>query len=347
MKNQMQALKSAGLSLLLSSTASLAEAGNGDLQARARLPKGAATQPAFSVQGHLLRTDSRIADLLNHPAFGGFARRLLPWDERPYDGEMLLSNISTLLPYHSKVVPAVVVGALNRMIGDASQGKTVFFDVYSEAQKLSDPSRRHTGLFFFRGKPSAPFAIIAPGGGFAYVGSVHEGFPYALEINKQGYNAFVLKYRTGSGGEVATQDLAAAISYIFDHAATLGVSTQDYSVWGSSAGARMVAAIGSHGTEAFGGKQLSKPATVVMAYTGHSDYSSNEPPTFVVVGEHDGIAPPAIMERRVAALRKAGTPVEYHKYADLGHGFGTGAGTSAEGWVLEATRFWERFMVTR
>lgn len=195
-----------------------------------------------------------------------------------------------------------------------------------------------------RGKPGAPFAIIAPGGGFAYVGSVHEGFPYAVYINQQGYNAFVLKYRTGLGGRVATQDLAAAMTYIFENATALGVSTQAYSVWGSSAGARMAASIGSHGVAAFGGKPLPKPATVVMAYIGHADVSADEPPTFVVVGEHNGIAPPAIMERRVATLRQTGTPVDYHRYTDLGHGFGTGAGTSAEGWVLEATRFWQRFI---
>ena len=30
------------------------------------------------------------------------------------------------------------------------------------------------------------------------------------------------------------------------------------------------------------------------------------------------------MERRVEALRKSGTPVEYHEYEGLGHGFGLG-----------------------
>jgi len=59
-----------------------------------------------------------------------------------------------------------------------------------------------------------------------------------------------------------------------------------------------------------------------MAYSAHSDYSANEPPTFVVIGEDDGIAPPAAMERRVTALRNLGTRVEFRKYADLGHGFG-------------------------
>ena len=152
----------------------------------------------------------------------------------------------------------------------------------------------------------------------------------------------MLRYRAGSGGAIATQDLAAALSYIFRNAAGLGVSTDGYSLWGSSAGARMAAAIGSHGVARFGGDDLPKPSAVVMAYTGHVDVSSDEPPTFVVVGEHDGIAPPSAMERRIAALRHAGTVVEYHKYKNLGHGFGLGTGTSAEGWIDDAVRFWEK-----
>jgi acetyl esterase/lipase len=78
-----------------------------------------------------------------------------------------------------------------------------------------------------------------------------------------------------------------------------------------------------------------------MAYTAHSDYAAVEPPTFVVVGEDDGIAPPAAMKRRVEALRKSGTKVDYREYKGLGHGFGLGIGTSAEGWVFDAVRFWE------
>jgi acetyl esterase/lipase len=81
-----------------------------------------------------------------------------------------------------------------------------------------------------------------------------------------------------------------------------------------------------------------------MAYTGHSDVSNDEPPTFVVVGDLDGIAPPSTMERRVRALRNAGTLVEYRQFEGVGHGFGLGTGTNAEGWVAPAVRFWERAM---
>lgn len=289
-----------------------------------------------------LSANSSIRDLLNHPAFSGFARRILPWDDRSYDENMPLAEIGSLLPYHTQVRPETVVGSLNRMIDDVGKGRTVFYDIYTEAQKRADPTKEQTGLFFFRGMPGAPFAVISPGGGFAYVGSVHEGFPYAAEISSKGYNAFVLKYRVGQGGAVATQDLAAAISYIFENADALGAGTQGYSLWGSSAGARMAASIGSPGVARFGGKDLPKPSAVVMAYTAHSDHSADEPPTFVAVGEQDGIAPPSTMEQRIAVLRRVGTEVEYRKYPNLGHGFGPGIDTSAEGWVVDAIRFWER-----
>ena len=294
-----------------------------------------------------LDAKSTLRDLLRHPAFAGFAHLILPWDDRAYDEQMPLTRIGSLLPYHTHVDPETVAAGLNRMIDDAASGKTVFYRFYSDARTQQEPAKGNTGLFFFRGRPGAPFAVIAPGGGFSYVASVHEGFPYAVAISGKGYNAFVLRYRAEQGGTVATQDLAAAVSYILGNAATLGVSPTGYSLWGSSAGARMAAAIGSYGAAKYGGGNAPKPSAVVMAYTAHSDYSSSEPSTFVVVGEQDGIAPPAVMEKRVEALRRAGTAVEYHRYKGLGHGFGLGTGTSADGWVRAAIRFWERSMPKR
>jgi acetyl esterase/lipase len=294
-----------------------------------------------------LRIDDTIGDVLEHPAFAGFGRLLLPWDDRRYETTMRLREIGSLLPYHTHVDPSVVVSSLNRMIDDAAVGRTVFHDFYTDAEKKAEPSRRNTGLFFFRGKPGAPFAVIAPGGGFAYVASVHEGFPFAVEISNRGYNAFVLKYRAGQGGRIATEDLAAALTYIFRNAGELGVTTADYSLWGSSAGARMAASIGSHGTARFGAAPLPRPAAVMLLYTGHSDLAPSEPPTFVAVGETDGIAAPAVMERRVAALRRAGTDVEYHRYPGVGHGFGLGVGTNAEGWIADAVRFWAKHIKQR
>jgi acetyl esterase/lipase len=287
-----------------------------------------------------LRVDDTVGDMLEHPALAGFGRLLLPWDDRRADTSLQLREIGSLLPYHSHVDPVVVVSSLNRMIDDAAAGRAVFHDFYTASEKAAERSRQHTGLFFFRGKPGAPFAVIAPGGGFAYVGSVHEGFPYAVEISTRGFNAFVLKYRAGLGERTATEDLAAALTYLFRNADALGVTTAGYSLWGSSAGARMAASIGSYGAARFGGAPLPRPSAVVLLYTGHSDLGPSAPPTFVAVGENDGIAPPAVMERRIAALRRAGTDVAYRRYPGVGHGFGLGVGTSAAGWIADAVRFW-------
>ncbi len=291
--------------------------------------------------GHL-GVDDQIQNILRHPAFAGFSRLLLPWDGRSYDEQMSLRQIGELLPYHSHIEPRIAVAALNRMIDDAASGHKVFHDIYTPAQKQADPAKQRSGLFFYRGKPGAPFAIIAPGGGFAYVGSLHEGFPYAMEISQRGYNALVLKYRTGLGGQAATEDLAAAISYIHENHAELQVDTKNYSAWGSSAGARMVASIGSHGLSRYGGGDFPKPSVVVMAYTSHSDHSGSEPPTFAIVGSGDGISPPAAMDSRVKALRSAGTEVQFRIVEGVGHGFGLGGGTGAEGWVGDAVQFWEK-----
>jgi acetyl esterase/lipase len=297
---------------------------------------------------HIQVNDS-VSAIIDHPAFKGFSRYLMPWDNREYNGEMPLSNIGQLMPYHRHVEPRVVVDAINRMIDDINAGNTIFYDFYTEQQKRTDLSKRTTGLFFFRGRPGSPFAVVCPGGGFSYVGSLHEGFPLAAAISspsdgrRNGYNAFVIKYRVGSE-RLATEDLAAALSFIIANAKTLEVSVNDYSVWGSSAGARIAANIGTYGVAYYGGDAMPKPAIVVIAYTGHSDYSNGDPPTFTIVGERDGIAPPALMERRVNAMRDTGVEVEFQIYENIGHGFGLGTGTTAEGWQYDAIRFWKKYI---
>lgn len=294
------------------------------------------------VERRHIDTDDTVSDVVNHPAFKGFGRFILPL-ERSYDGNMQLTRIGTLLPYHSNVDPRAAVATINAIIDIAASGRTIFYDIYTEGQKSQSPSKKDTGLFFFRGTPGAPFVLVCAGGGFSYVGSVHESFPHAIELSRRGYNAFALQYRTG-GAEVACEDLAAAISFILERAKELDVGTGTYALWGSSAGARMVAYLGSYGPTAYGGGNWPRPAVVVMAYTGHSDYTKNDPPTFALVGDRDGIASPSSMKRRIDALLKLGIDAEFHLYRDVGHGFGLGAGTNAEGWLDEAIRFQEKYM---
>lgn len=288
-------------------------------------------------------TRSTIGEIVNHSAFEGFGRFLFPLRGDNYDRNMPLSQVGRLLPYHQNIVADSAATLLNRMVHRVQAGERIFYDIYTAAQKQADPSKENTGLFFFRGTPGKPFAVVCAGGGFAYVGSIHESFPHADYLSRQGYNVFAIQYRTG-GAQVACEDLAAAISFIFRNAKELNVDTEGYSLWGGSAGARMAAYLGSYGASAYGGDDLPRPSTVVMQYTGHTDYTRNDPPTFAVIGENDGIASPAVMQRRIDNLKAAGIDAELHIYPNLGHGFGMGYGTSAEGWIDLALRFWEKHL---
>lgn len=283
--------------------------------------------------------ESRIEDVQNDPAFDGFGRLLFPTNTYYYSGDTLEELEFT---YYSHIDPDETVEIVNTLYDRVEAGQTVFYDIYTEQEKKADPAKRDTGLFYFKGNPGEKFAIYNAGGAFAFVGAMQDSFPHALELSKKGYNAFALIYRPGA--QTACEDLARAITFIFDHAQELEVDTACYSLWGGSAGARMAAWLGTYGPAAFGGDDLPRPGTVVMQYTGLGEYSEEDPPTYACVGDRDGIAPWQIMKARLDAMRADGIPTEFHRYPGLGHGFGLGTGTSAEGWLDDAVDFWEQQM---
>ena len=316
-------------------------AGAPDGQVHVPATSPAATDHADPWGGEQVNQDTPVLDVVHDAAFAGFGQFLFPRGETLTDRSMTLGQIDALLPYHSCIRAETTVDVIASMQERVRAGETIFYDIYTEQEKQEDPSKANTGLFFFRGAPDAPFAIVSAGGGFSYVGSIHESLPHALALSRQGYHAFALQYRTG-GAQVACEDLAAAITFVFAHAQELGVNPQGYSLWGGSAGARMAAYLGSYGPAAFGGAELPRPAAVIMQYTGHSDFTANDPPTYACVGENDGIANWRTMRRRIDALNARGIPTEFHHYPNLGHGFGLGIGTTAEGWIDDAIAFWNR-----
>lgn len=280
---------------------------------------------------------TKITDVINDPVFGDYGRLIFPVESGYYSGNTL-GNLK--LTWYNNIDPDTTVEIVNYMKSEASQGATLFYDIYTEEEKAADPDKEDTGLFFFKGNPGEKFAVCNAGGAFAYVGAMQDSFPHALELSKKGYNAFALIYRPGA--QTACEDLSRAIAFIFDHADELEVDTEDYSLWGGSAGARMAAWVGRYGTETFGERELPQPATVVMQYTGLNDYSENDPPTFVTVGKNDGIADWRIMKQRLDVMSQIGIPTEFHSYPGLRHGFGIGKGTVAEGWLDQAVDFWEK-----
>ena len=282
---------------------------------------------------------TRIDEVNSYPAFGDWGRMIFPVDTGYYSGGTLGS---LRLTWYSNIQPAKTVEIVNYMREKADAGEQIFYRIYTDEEIAADPWKADTGLFFFKGHPGAKVAICNAGGGFAYVGAMHDSFPHALELSKKGYNAFALIYRPSA--QTACEDLARAIAFIHEHADAMEVDATDYSLWGGSAGARMAAWLGSYGTAAFGEKDYSRPGAVIMQYTGLSEVFGNEPPTYNCVGTSDGIASYRTMERRIAAIQANGTDAMIEVFPGLPHGFGLGTGTVADGWINNAVAFWERNM---
>lgn len=291
---------------------------------------------------------SKIVEVIKNPAFGTWGHLIFPWDEKTrYSATMTMRDAPTLHLWHTNFDVDLMVDGVNRMIDDINEGKKVFYDIYTQEQKAQDHSKNLTGLFFLRGEPGKPFAVICPGGGFYYVGSLHEGFPLALELNKRGFNAFVLKYRVGQWETVASHDLIAAVHFIQSHAEELAVAKDNYSLWGGSAGARMC----SNVTYGEGGikrpDELLTPVAAIIAYTyfaGNPSFTKDDPAAYFIVGTNDWIVPWKEVQKRSQIMEKIGIPVECHILKNTQHGFGVGTHTPAEGWMQQAMNFWEKNM---
>lgn len=298
-------------------------------------------RPVYAEEMTGVTENTKVMDVIEDPDFEGFGRLIFPAD-KTIDPDLELKDVGDILTWYNYVNPERTVEIVNYMKEQAEEGEQIFYDIYTEEEKAEDPDKENTGLFFFRGDPGEKFAVVNAGGGFAYVAAMHDSFPQALELSKKGYNAFVLIYRPGA--QTACEDLARAIAFIIENQEELDVDVTDYSLWGGSAGARMAAWLGSYGTEAFGEDAYPAPAAVVMEYTGLSDVTGNEPPTYACVGTSDGIAYYRTVEDYISRIQENGTPAQVEVFEGLPHGFGLGEETVAEGWLENAVDFWEENM---
>ena len=80
---------------------------------------------ANGIYAHITTNDS-VRHIVNHPAFKGFGQYLLPWDNSTNYDDTPLRNVGSLLPYHNHVDPDIVVAAVNHMIDEINDGKTIF-----------------------------------------------------------------------------------------------------------------------------------------------------------------------------------------------------------------------------
>ena len=208
--------------------------GCGNAQAGAPGPGQSAAAPVTEGVVTAVTKDTTVGEVIENPALSGFGHLLFPVDRDVPNG-MTLAEVSSSSVYvwYSHIQADKTVEIVSDVIGRAEHGEQVFYPIYTETEMAADLSKRDTGLFFFRGDPGEKFAVVNAGGGFMYVGAMHDSFPHALELSKMGYNAFALIYRPDD----PYNDLARAIAFIHDHAEELQVDPESYSLWGGSAGA--------------------------------------------------------------------------------------------------------------
>ena len=284
--------------------------------------------------------NSTVGDVISDAAFGDFGRLLFPVD-RAVSEDMTLKEVSSSSVYvwYSEIKADKTVEIVNYLKKQVNSGEQIYYPIYSGAEIKADKTKADTGLFFFKGNADEKFAVVNAGGGFMYVGAMHDSFPQALELSKMGYNAFALIYRVDN----AYEDLAKAIEFIEDNASILGVDKNNYSLWGGSAGARMAAVLGNadYLYRFTGNTDIPQASAVIMQYTGYNYASKNDAPTYACVGTNDGIANWRTMQSRLNMLESYGIPAEFHTYKGLYHGFGLGTDTVADGWMKDAVNFWE------
>ena len=193
-----------------------------------------------------------------------------------------------------------------------------------------------------------PLVVYLPGGGFA-IAPRGTARPEREFIAAAGYAVASAEYRIVRQGATYVEglaDIAAAISYLADHAAELHIDPGRTAVWGESAGGYLASMAGltdarvTAVVDLFGASDLSRigegfdpriqaaaahPRHPVRRYRATEanpiDHIGPSVPTFLILhGDDDRIIPPAQTQLLHRALRTAGGDSTHYLLAGAGHG---------------------------
>lgn len=232
-------------------------------------------------------------------------------------------------------------------------------------------------LIWFPGEGEKPYVILCAGGSYQSVCSMVEAFPAAAALNRAGYTAFVLNYRTDTGtGEAVMpkplEDLAEALKYVDTHREEFGLKHGNYAAAGFSAGANLV---NLWGLDRCGYRHYHarKPDVLFCSYTvssvkaldqekekvfletmfgrGYgrealeqydvlSNLTEDYPACYINACGDDEAVPVSQSEMLHERLAELGVENRMEIGKSGGHGYGIGRGTDVEGWLERAINFW-------
>ena len=315
--------------------------------------------------------DTTFRELLALPQVQGFREFLIGGCYVP-DLDISLEEMQR--QSYDWVADSIAFG-VNRLLELLDAGTEVVWDIYSPEEKAADPSKENTKLFYFPGKPGAPYAVVCPGGGYNAICVLKEGFTTAAHLNNMGYHVFSLSYRIRENAVMPNpiDDLAAAIRRIDSRAEELAIDPKGYAVCGYSAGGHLAAEWGTKncGYAAYG---LERPAALLLGYPAVSMVRGDMPelgvpfleniygkgytvdtvtkysPALQIDGDYpavylwhcedDPIVPISMSLDFAEKLSRVGVPYVLRRVEHGGHGFGTGEYSEAAGWMEAAERLW-------
>lgn len=160
-----------------------------------------------------------------------------------------------------------IIPSLKRVCEVTGSGRNIVYNVYSKEQIAGLPELNEAKLIHLPGDPDKPFVLVCPGGGYAREWVLVEGYPVAEQLNRMGYTAFILIYRTGQTGLLPKpmDDMAQALRFIQNRSFEFQVKADDYAVLGFSAGGHLVTQWGTreNGYRKYG---LKKPGALLLGY---------------------------------------------------------------------------------
>lgn len=205
------------------------------------------------------------------------------------------------------------------------------------------------------GKKKRKAIVICPGGGYVMT-SDREADAIAIRYQGYGIQTFVLRYSVvNKPFPTALLELAAAVSYVRNHALEWDIDPEQILVCGFSAGGHLAASLAVHWDKefvrkSFGYKEEHKPNGLILGYpviTSDSDTHAESmeniigknptidrkqlvslekqvgaqvPPVFLWHTVEDGCVPVTNSMKFAAALQQAKIPFELHLFPYGGHG---------------------------
>lgn len=166
-----RAILASALCLALSLTG--CSAGGAD-RAQTAQQEPAQQEPAQREPTGPFTADTPVEAVLQDEVFGDYGRLLFPVDTGYWSGDTLGE---LQLTWYNNIDPEETVEIVNTLWQRAEAGETVFYDIYTEAEKAQDPDKADTGLFFFKGEAGAPFAVCNAGGALPTSGPCRTASP--------------------------------------------------------------------------------------------------------------------------------------------------------------------------